>query len=226
MLNGEPGRPIKHSKGLRQSDPLSPMLFIIVMDPLQQLLDMATQEGLLTPIGFDPIKMRVSLYVDDALLFIRPIASDISNIQHLLNQFGMAIGLFTNIEKSEIFQIRCEGIDIQHAIESFQVKQEQFPCKYLGLPLRLGKTRREDEQILIDKVAGKLPRWKGKLLNKARRLTLINSVLSVVVIYHMTDFPLSKWAIKKIDRLRMNFLWHESEEPRNGSCLVNWKRVQ
>jgi hypothetical protein len=64
---------------------------------------MATHEGLITLIGSDPIKMRVSLYADDAMLFIRPIASDISNIQHLLNQFGMATGLCTNIAKSEIF---------------------------------------------------------------------------------------------------------------------------
>jgi hypothetical protein len=42
----------------------------------------------------------------------------------------------------------------------------------------------------------------------------------------MTVFPLSKWAIKKIDRIRRNFLWHGSDEPRKGSCLVNWKRVQ
>jgi hypothetical protein len=51
-------------------------------------------------------------------------------------------------------------------------------------------------------------------------------VLFAVVIYHMIAFPLSKWAIKKIYRIRRNFLWHESEETRNVNCLVNWKRVQ
>jgi hypothetical protein len=40
----------------------------------------------------------------------------------------------------------------------FQVQQEQFPCKYLGLTLRIGKVRREDKQLLIDKVAMKLPK--------------------------------------------------------------------
>jgi hypothetical protein len=46
------------------------------------------------------------------------------------------------------------------------------------------------------------------------------------MLYHMTVFPLSKWAIKKIDKIRRNFLWYGYEEPKGGHCLVSWKRVQ
>ena len=61
LLNGEPRQPIKPRRSLRQGNPLSPMLYILAMDPLQRVLDIATAQGLLQPIGTDPIKLQTSL---------------------------------------------------------------------------------------------------------------------------------------------------------------------
>lgn len=60
------------------------MLFILAMDPLQQILQQATTHGLLTPIGDSTIKLRTSLYADDVAMFVRPIATDINNLQQIL----------------------------------------------------------------------------------------------------------------------------------------------
>jgi hypothetical protein len=171
------------------------MLFIIAMDPLQRLLDQATQAGLLHPLGASPVCMRTNLYADDAALFVRPIATHVEHLQQLLESFGQATGLCTNFHKSEVLPIRCDSLDMAATLGNFQAKVAELPCRYLGLPLRLGRLTKEDEQLLIDKVAEKLPNWKGRLLNKAGRLALVNSVLSSTVLYHMSVFKLSKWAL-------------------------------
>jgi hypothetical protein len=84
---------------------------------------------------------------------------------------------------------------------NFLGKVCQFPCKYIGLPLHIGRLCREAEQVLIDKIGAKLPGWKGKLLTKSGRLTQVQSVLSAIPSYHMTAFPLSKWAVNETMRL-------------------------
>lgn len=100
-----------------------------------------------------------------------------------------------------MFPIHCEENDMAAITTAFPGRCCQFPCRYLGLPLCIGRTRRADEQLLIDKIGARLPGWKGRLLSKAGRLTLVNAVLSSIPTYHLTVFPLSKWAVKRIDRL-------------------------
>jgi hypothetical protein len=73
----------------------------------------------------------------------------------------------------------------------------------------------------MDKVADRLPNWKGQLLNKADQPALVNSVLSSLVLYHMIVFQLSKWAIMKIDRIRHRFLWLGLDDARSKHCLAN-----
>ena len=75
------------------------MLFILAMDPLQRLLDQATQHGILTPLPL-MAKWRTSMYADDAAIFINPKKEDVEAIKILLQAFGTFSGLHINLEKS------------------------------------------------------------------------------------------------------------------------------
>jgi hypothetical protein len=97
LLNGVPGEVFYHRRGLRQGDPLSPILFILVMDVLNSLIGKATTEGLLQPLSTRSIHHRVSLYADDVVLFLRPVATDMQMVDALLQLFGAATRLETNI---------------------------------------------------------------------------------------------------------------------------------
>lgn len=62
LLNGSQGSSFSHKRGVRQGDPLSPMLFILAIDLLQKMLDLTTQNGILTPLPLATAKLRTSLY--------------------------------------------------------------------------------------------------------------------------------------------------------------------
>ena len=107
-------------------------------------------------------------------------------------------------------------------MSGFQCPVKKFPCNYLGLPLHIRQLRRVDIQPVIDKVANRLPTWKGSFINKAGRLKLVNSVLSSMPVYFLTVFYLKKWALKKIDKIRRALLWNGTSEANGSKCLVAW----
>jgi len=60
-------------------------------------IEKASTEGLLQPISTRNIHHRVSLYADDVVLFLRPVAIDLKMVDALLRLFGTSSGLRTNI---------------------------------------------------------------------------------------------------------------------------------
>lgn len=222
MANGEFGARFSHRRGLRQGDPLSPMLLTIAIASLHWLFAKACSAGILSTLRLPPSQLRVSLYADDAALFAAPTTADVRVVRNNLYAFGNASCLQANLNRSGILPICCENIDITSLLIDLPIPVVNFPCKYLGLPLHYKKITRGDIQPTLDKMTSKLQIWRGKLLSSDAHLRLVNSVLSAIPSYLISVFKLDVWAIKQIDKLRRNFLWRSKPNADGGLPLVNW----
>lgn len=165
------------------------------------------------------------MYADDASLFVNPNPSGIHQVAEILRLFGQVSRLQANLQKCAIYPIRCLLADITPILDPLPVPICQFLCQYLGLPLHHRKITKTELQPMIDKVASCLPRWRGKLLNAATRLVLVNSVLSTIPTYMLTVFHQGNWALRRIDKIRRDFLWKFKNDADKGICLVNRKVV-
>jgi hypothetical protein len=167
MLNGCPGDNTNHWRGLRQGDPMSPYLFILVIDVLNNFFHIATEQGLLSKLKGRHASLRISLYADDAVIFTNPRKEDISCMMEIMSAFGEATGLKINMQKSIVAMIRCTGIDMDEVLQDFPGPRVSFPMKYLGLPLTLGRLKMVHLQYIQDRAKSRVARWQGRLLNIA-----------------------------------------------------------
>ena len=165
---------------------------------------------------------RVSLYADDLVILVALVTRDLEAIKAALQIFGLAFGLFSNFDKSVATPIHCTVEDLQRLNEVLACRVEHFPCRYLGIPLSVFKLKRSEEQFLIDKVAARIPGWKGNLLSMAGRTALVKATLSAIPVHVSIALCLSPWAIGEIDRLRRAFIWIGSEVAAGGRCRVAW----
>jgi hypothetical protein len=128
------------------------------------------------------------------------------------------------LKKTEIFLIWYPKSLWPTLVEVFPGKYSIFPGKYVGLPLHFRNIKRIEFQPIIEKINKRLASWKGRLFSKAGRETLVKSVLTVQPIYLLTVFPAQKWLLKRIDKIKRNFLWkgENLDSCKGGHCLMNW----
>ena len=92
-------------RGLRQGDPLSPYLFLLVADTLQALIRSAN--SVRHPIDGDR-PCAVLQYADDTLIVMRGDIADVHELKNILQQFSEATGLRINYNKSTLVPIHMD----------------------------------------------------------------------------------------------------------------------
>ena len=101
MINGESTKFFKSGRGLRQDYPLSPLLFILVMEGLGLTLKEGQANGKLTGINVSRlIKILHLLFVDDVLIMTKALIEEWKEIEKILCVFCGASVLMINLQKS------------------------------------------------------------------------------------------------------------------------------
>ena len=113
LINGSPCGFFESSKGLRQGDPLSPLLFVLVMEALGRMLDKTIHDGHMSGFGVGNLEGR-SLAVsnlllgEDTVIFCEADLDQILFLHMILTWFEAVSGLKINLGKLELVPIGLE----------------------------------------------------------------------------------------------------------------------
>jgi hypothetical protein len=198
---------------------------VLAPDLLQCIINKAWQQGLLhLPIpSRDESGFPIIQYADDTILVMQASKKELLCLKSLLETFGISAGLRVNYAKSALVPLNMSHQHATYMAGVFGCKIQGMPFPYLGLPMGSTKTRVEHFAPLMDRVGRRLTGI-SSMLTHARKLQLVNSVLSSLPTYFMCSVQVLVEVLEYINKARRNCLWRKSESSGRCQALVAWRK--
>jgi hypothetical protein len=201
------------------------MLFVIAMEVLTKAVSLAVEHDLLKPLaGITPLQ-RISIYVDDVVMFCKPVKLELAAVKQILYLFGNASGLHVNYRKSAATMIRGGEAEAKLVATELGCDIVPFPIRYLGLQLSLRPLTKAQWQPALDNIKRMLPAWQRSLIAKESRLTLAKAVLQATPVHHILVEEAPVWLLEEINKWLRAFFWSGKKEVTGGNCLVSWDSI-
>lgn len=225
-MNGSPTAEFCPEKGLRQGDPLSPFLFIIVAEGLNMLFQRAKDLGLIkgVVIGARRVSVTYLQFADDTVVFCEAEEHEILNIKRILRCFEVLSGLQINFHKRKVCGVGVQLEVLADFADKLNCLGQNLPFTYLGLPLGASPKKKHTWLPVINNFKSKLASWRRKVLSFGGRLTLIRSVLNSLAVFYLSLFKVPAGVAKLLDKIQARFLWGGSEVKKKLH-MVNWEEI-
>jgi hypothetical protein len=249
LVNGSPKGFFNSSRGIRQGDPLSLLLFVLVMEALSRMVNATVEQGLISGFSvgervFSDLVVSHSLFADDTLIFCEACLEQIRYVHLIFLCFEVVSGLKVNLGKSELVAVgevgnvgilaaylecRVAGLPMKYlelplGAAYLGCRVAGLPMKYLGLPLGAAYKAAAIWNEVTEQMERRLAGWKKLYLSKGGRVTLIKSTLSNLPTYYLSLFLVHVSVANRIEKIQRDFLCGGmGDEPKMH--LVNWDQV-
>ncbi|GJW37584.1 RNA-directed DNA polymerase, eukaryota [Tanacetum coccineum] len=225
IINGSPTDEFQFGKGLKQGDPLSPFLFILIMETLhlsfQRVVDAGMFHGL--KLG-GTLNLSHMFYADDAVFVGEWSENNIATLVHVLDCFHKVSGLKINMNKSKIIGTHVDHDKVSRAANKLGCLILKAPFLYLGSYVGGNMNRLKSWDDIINRVRRRLSNWKMKMLSIGGRLTLVKSVLGSMPIFHMSLFKVPSGILRTLESIRSQF-FNGIDGSKNKVSWVQWSKV-
>nr|GEU59669.1 RNA-directed DNA polymerase, eukaryota [Tanacetum cinerariifolium] len=200
LVNGSPTIEFPFHCGLKQGDPLSPYLFILIMESLNMSSTRSIDEGVFKGVYLHGSTSISYLFYADDVMFIGEWSDD--NLK--------GVGIPSSIVMQVAPSIGCG------------VLPKQF--RYLGVMVGECMSHHNAWASTVDKLRSCLSKWKVKTLSMGGRLTLLKAVLGASPLYNMSIFKVPKGILNSMEAIRSKF-FNGMEPSTNKITWAAWNKV-
>uniref|UniRef100_A0A670I9Y7 Reverse transcriptase domain-containing protein n=1 Tax=Podarcis muralis TaxID=64176 RepID=A0A670I9Y7_PODMU len=213
IVNGTVTEEIKIRKGTRQGCPLSPLLFITV---LEVLLNSIRQNGNIKGVTLGQNVYKTKAFADDLVVMTEDPISSIGEILKETELFGEVAGFKLNKTKTKMI---CKNVDLR-TIESIQ-QQSQIETvkkvKYLGIWLTSKNIDlyKNNYEPMWREIKRDLEKWGRLKLSMWGRMNMIKMNVLSRLMFLFQSIPIIKGSriFKEWQRTVSRFIW-QGKKPR------------
>ena len=215
--NGFSTQPFAVERGVRQGDPLSAYLFIIVLEIL--CISVRSSKGI-CGIKVDKEELRLSLFADDLTGFLKDNLS-LVNFLKLIEDYGFCSGLKINHDKSEIMLLgNCSSTLQQDNSVSCNLKIKKV-VKILGVyftyDLRAKQKLNVDD--LISSIQQKLRIWRWRDLTIIGRIQIVKTFIIPTFLYRASLISVNREFVKDVNKIIFDFIWKGKDKIKRAALI-------
>jgi len=212
-VNGDLSNQITLERGTRQGCPISPILFVLFIEPLNQWI---RQNDKIIGIEMGTGVHKVAAFADDILVYLKQPTQSFPELMSLLETYGSFSGYKVNIQKTQVlsFNYKPPGF----ITRSFCLNWDSVSMRYLGVILSKDTSRLFQANFapLISKIKTEISRWNLiPFLSMSSRVESVKMKILPRLLYLFQSLPVNipiqqfiEW-----DKLFSRFIW-KGKKPR------------
>lgn len=226
LINKSPSNWFNSTRRLRQRDPISPYLFILIVQNLTSMLNFAMANNMIP--GFNSglsNNFNHLMYVDNLILITQASRKISRNVKLCLSIYGILTGQKLNNSKSEIIFPSRFNMRLKNSISRILgYKVGSFSFNYLGILISPKKLALSYFSSLVNKIEKSVTFWKKSRISLAGKTILINSAIMSTPLYYLSAYPVPDSILDRITKAARAFFWSKDCN-RNGIHSVGWNEI-